>query len=167
MSDSKIQKEGRFMTLRDSAGNLITRVVDKGDERENWRNIMRRLTNNGQNQMEKLADISMGHAFTATMPDGRESEPMIPTLQLQAVTSQVILEMLHGKAVAQTEMRKAEEETKLVEQYRSLSDNELRAKVIDALAQRKVDVLPEPAPADNGNDARTNNSPGPGDERLE
>ncbi len=161
MSD-KLSVEGRYAVLRDSKGEIVTRVIDKGSERENWRNIMRRLTNNGQNQIEKLADISEGKVFQVTLPDGQVSEPMIPTLQLQAVTSQIILEMLHGKATSQTEALKAEQETRAVERYRSLSDAELRAKVIEGLAERKAlgTETSDKAVSDSGGTSV-------GDERLE
>ena len=155
MSESKLVKEGKYAVLRDSAGNIVTRVVSKDNEREDWRSILRRMTNNGQNQFQRIVEIADGVPFEAKLSDGRTSEPIIPPITAQLQAGQFLLEMMHGKAVAQTEMRKAEAETKLVEQFRALSDSELKAKVIDALA--KKNALPQGPPEQGDTDG--NESP--------
>lgn len=142
MSDGDyLSKEGKHAVLRDSAGNVVTRVRSKGSEREDWRSILRRMTNNGQDQFTRIIEIAGGQPFVASLPDGRTSEPIVPPIMAQLQAAQFLLEMQHGKAVAQTEMRKAEAETRLVEQFRALSDAELKARVIDALAE-KNSLLP-------------------------
>lgn len=125
----------------------MTKVVAKKNEREDWRAMLRRLTNNGQDQFERMVSISRGEPFTAKLEDGRESEPLVPSIMAQFTAGQFILEQLHGKAVAQTEMRKAEAETKLVEQFRSMSNKELDAivfgeeTVIETEPEEEVEAL--------------------------
>ncbi len=142
----ELKREGRYAVLRDSKGNLVTKVIAKKDDRENWRAVLRRLTNNGQDQFERLVAISMGEPFVAKLDDGRQSEPIIPTIMNQQLAAQFLIEQMHGKAVAQTEMRKAEAETKLVEQFRSMSDAELNALIFNSGEVVETERLPEGEP---------------------
>jgi len=66
-----------------------------------------------------------------------------------ATTAQVenlfLHEAIHGKAVAQTEVRKAEEETRELDAIRALSDRELEIEAIKVLAERGHRAL-DPGP---------------------
>lgn len=157
MSD-KLTREGRYAVLRDSKGNIVTKVLSKKNEREDWRAILRRLTNNGQDQFENMVDISNGKPLQVKLEDGRESEPIIPGVMARIAANQFLLEMMHGKAVAQTEMRKAEAETKLVEQFRSLSNKELDAIVFGTTPA--IEALPDGTRTDEATD-KPDVEPGP------
>jgi phosphoribosylcarboxyaminoimidazole (NCAIR) mutase len=86
---------------------------------------MRRLTNDGKDVMEVLYNLAMGSAVISQLPDGRVSEPIIPSPEVRRAAAVDLLHMLHGKPVAQTEVVKAEQEAEDVAQYAALSDDEL------------------------------------------
>ena len=115
-------------------------------KRESFRELIVKLTNNGQDQLEVLMAISRGQAITPTltMPDGtiQYGEPVVPNATVMAQASKDLIEMMHGKAVAQTEVMKAAQEAKHVEQARALSDSELEGQLIEALAERGKIALP-------------------------
>jgi len=97
----------------------------EGVKRETWRGVMRRLTNDGKDVMEVLYNLAMGSAVISQLPDGRVSEPIIPSPEVRRAAAVDLLHMLHGKPVAQTEVVKAEQEAEDVAQYAALSDDEL------------------------------------------
>ncbi len=95
-------------------------------KRETWRSVMRRLTNDGKDVMEVLYNLAMGTAVVAQLPDGRVSEPVIPSPEVRRAAAVDLLHMLHGKPVAQTEVARAAQEAEDVAQYAALSDEELK-----------------------------------------
>jgi hypothetical protein len=97
----------------------------EGAKRETWRGVMRRLTNDGKDVMEVLYNLAMGNVLVAQLPDGRVSEPIVPSPEVRRAAAVDLLHMLHGKPVAQTEVVKAEQEAEDVAQYAALSDDEL------------------------------------------
>jgi hypothetical protein len=126
---SEMKKEGPFAVIRDAEGRIVHRQLDKGGPRKNWRQYARLMTNDGMDMFEKMVSIAKGEAFqtTITLPTGEKmlSEPMIPPLSVQKEAAKDVFELLHGKAVAATEVVKAEEEAKELERVRAMSDDEL------------------------------------------
>ncbi len=126
---SKMAKEGPYAVIRDEDGRVVHKHLDKKGPRKNWKHWARLVTNNGMNQFEKMVAISEGRAFQTeiTLPTGEKvlSEPMIPPLAIQHQAALDVFELLHGKAVAATEVVKAEEEAKELERVRAMSDAEL------------------------------------------
>ena len=139
-----IEHRGSFVVLRDASGRDVEKVLDRGEStRETWRQMLRKMTDNGIEQFTILREISRGTPFVARLPDGRETEPQVPTLETQRQAAKDLIEFMHGKAVAQTEVMKAEEEAQAMEQIRALSDEELKQRVAKALeAQRAPSALP-------------------------
>ena len=135
---SELKKEGRWTTLRDSSGNLVAKTLTKKSERENWRSIMKKLTDGGQMPMRVAVEMAEGRPFVATLEDGSTSEPVLPNASIRLVAAQWLHEQMYGKAVTQTEIVKAEAETRLQAQVQALSDEELQAKVFAALERRGI-----------------------------
>jgi hypothetical protein len=104
----------------------------KDVKRETWRGVMRRLTNDGKDVMEVLYNLAMGNVLVAQLPDGRVSEPMVPSPEVRRAAAVDLLHMLHGKPVAQTEVVKAEQEAEDVAQYAALSDEQLEELLAEA-----------------------------------
>ena len=133
-----VRKEGAFATWRDSNGKLITKIATAAPmNKETWRALLRRATDGGFEPFLIALSIARGEAqgTEVTMPNGEKavSEPIVPTPAIRLAAAQWLGEMIHGKAVVQTEMRKAETEDREVEKIRALSDEELRAQVVEAL----------------------------------
>ncbi len=88
---------------------------------------------------EILADLAEGKAWMADLPDGRCSAPVLPSSDIRLRAIMFLHEALHGKAVAQTEIAKAEQEAKEFESIRALDDNTLEAEAFKILEARKVE----------------------------
>lgn len=146
MKKNELSIEGRWAVLRDSKGEIVAKTPDKGNDTKNWRSVLRKITDGGQMPMLVLAEIARGEVFIPKLPDGSEGEPQVPGTMARLTAAQLLHEQLYGKAVAQTEIVKAEEETKLQAQVQALSDSELQAKVFAYLEKRaiKADNDPEP-----------------------
>jgi hypothetical protein len=90
---------------------------------------------------EILADLAEGKAWMAMLPDGRCSAPVMPSSDVRLRAATFLHEALYGKAVAQTEIQKAEQEAKEFEAIRALSDDELEAAASQVLEARRVERL--------------------------
>lgn len=107
---------------------------------KSWRDSLRkRMT------VEKLHDIlanfAEGKAWMATLPDGRTTAPILPSSTDALKAAMFLHEALHGKAVAQTEIVKAEQEAKDFEAIRALDDDALEREVTRIMEARKVSRL--------------------------
>jgi hypothetical protein len=144
-----MKKEGPFAVVRDKDGRVVHRQMDQKGHRKNWRHWARLVTNDGLNQFEKMVAIAEGRAFQTeiTLPTGEKvlSEPMVPPLSVQKEAAKDVFEFLHGKAVAATEVVKAEEEAKELERIRSMSDAELYRLLERGTEDAEV-IEDEPAP---------------------
>ena len=127
MADMK--KDGPWAIVRDTDGRVAHRQLDQGGPRKNWKHFARLLTNNGMDMMEKMVRIARGESFqtTVTMPDGSTmlSEPLVPPMAVQHAAAKDVFELIHGKAVAATELVRAESEAEEMERIRSMTDAEL------------------------------------------
>jgi hypothetical protein len=114
-----MKKEGPFAIIRDKDGRVVHRQIDQQGPRKNWRQYARLMTNDGLDMFQKMVSIAKGEAFQTeiTLPTGEKmlSEPMIPPLSVQKEAAKDVFELIHGKAVAATEVVKAEEEAKEIE----------------------------------------------------
>lgn len=138
---AKITKHQGVVVMRDTDGRITAKALSKDGKVsvETFRTLLNRATNGGMEMYENLLNIARGHAHVFQLPDGRESEPVIPTLEMVRNANKDLIEFLHGKAVAQTEVMAAEKEARNVEQLRAMSDEELWA-----LAEEKSRALPSP-----------------------
>jgi hypothetical protein len=135
--------QGEVLVERDSAGTVTRRASppEKGmPPLRNWRRQVRQMTDNGIDAFKVLINIMNAQPQKITLPDGKESEWIIPTLETQRAAAKDIIEFINGKAVAQTEVMKAEKEAEDVEQYQAMSDEALRAAALPFLerAQKKL-----------------------------
>jgi hypothetical protein len=137
----KTTTHGAFLVLRDSEGKRLAKAIDSGNTRKSWRGLLKDLTNNGIEQFTILRELSLGTPTYATLPDGRQSEPVIPSAEVRRAAARDLLEFLHGKPVAQTEVAHAEAETRLMEQVQALSDAELEARVRNLLGDGDGEVV--------------------------
>lgn len=134
-----------FVVLRDDKGLPINRVEVLKNQRQTWRAVLRAMTNDGADLLARLYDIAMGKPFVVKLADGRELEPTVPTLETQRMAAMDLVTMLHGRAVPQTEVVKAEESA--LEAIRSMSDEDLAKASRAILEAGEVAVEPIIAPA--------------------
>ncbi len=85
-----------------------------------------------------LADLAEGRAWTIELADGLVSAPIVPSSDIRLRAAMFLHEALYGKAVAQTEIQKAELEAKEFESIRALDDDELEREALRILDARKV-----------------------------
>lgn len=125
-----IEKNGPFAVVRDSKGNIVHKQLDKGSKKENWKHVARLVTNNGMDMLEKLISIGRGEVqqTTFTLPTGETmlTEPLVPPISDQRQAAKDVFEFIHGKAVAATEVVRAESEAEQMARLQSMSDDELR-----------------------------------------
>lgn len=124
---AKFFETAAHLTVRDEDGKVISRVLRKKDEssRTSWRNALRQMTNNGQDLYLILYNIAKGTPYIPRLEDGREMEAIIPSIEAQRQAAKDLIEFLDGKAVQQTEVVKAEEQTKELDRLRAMSDEDL------------------------------------------
>lgn len=124
-----MKKEGPFAVVRDSSGRVSHRHLDQGNPKRNWRHYARLYTNNGMDVFEIMVKIAKGEALHSemTLPTGEvvQTAPQIPPPAVQLAAAKEVFEFIHGKAVAATEVIRAEEETQQLERLRAMSDREL------------------------------------------
>jgi hypothetical protein len=136
----KVAVQGEVLVERDSEGT-ITRKASPPERGmpalPNWRRQVRQMTNNGLDAYRVLINIMNGQPQKIQLPDGRESDWVVPTIETQRAAAKDIAEFLNGKAVAQTEVMKAEMEAEDTEQYRALSDDALREAALPFLERVK------------------------------
>lgn len=110
---------------------------NRGDRRS--RDVLRREL--GREIDDIILDLARGKAWMATLPDGRQSAPVLPSSDVRLRAAIYLHESYFGKAVAQTEISKAEEESKNLEAVRALSDAELELEASKILDARRVNRL--------------------------
>lgn len=121
---------------------LITEAVKEANPGKltgNWQQRFRRA--HGDALEEILFDLAQGRAWIPTLPDGSVSAPVIPSSDVRLRAALALKEMVDGRAVPQTEIVKAEQESRDLEAVRALSDAELEAEARKILASRKPPVL--------------------------
>jgi len=150
-------RQGRHLVERDENGRIarnddgsqrralmpLPREQREGSAEMTWRRNLKRLTNNGGDIHERLLRIARGEMLipaTAKDPVTGETfrgEPQQPTVETQRAALKDLHEMLHGKAVAETEVSKAEEEAEKQQQLEAMSDEELRRIVDGEVVERR------------------------------
>ena len=124
-----MKKEGPFAVVRDSSGRIAHRQLDQGNPKKNWRHFARLSTNNGLDLFEVMVKIARGEPLQSemTLPTGEvvQTAPQVPPPAVQLAAAKEVFEFIHGKAVAATEVIRAEEETQQLERLRAMSDMEL------------------------------------------
>lgn len=132
-----LNRQGNAMVVRDADQPtrpvVAAQILPKDAARKTWRSFLKRLTNNGEDLFANIHNIAQGQPFSVTLPDGTMSEPRIPTPEVRLQANMHLLEFLFGKAVAQTEVVKAEEQSQEIAQIEAMSDADLKALVLPYL----------------------------------
>lgn len=122
------------------------------------RAAIRKLSKNGEDYLVTLDNIARGNPFTRTLPPDEkgkiETFTVFPSLELQAHTANVLVQHLHGKPVAQTEVVRAEEQAQQLasrmNELQSLSTQDLMQRFeqvkqfLPVSSQVVIDVTPTP-----------------------
>lgn len=141
-------KQGPHVTIRGPNGEITKKVTLLSEDKSSWRAALKRLTGNGKSLYEAMYNLAMGVPIVHRLSDGRVSEPVCPSPEVMFRAQQALIEMMHGKAVAQSEVSKAEEDERLRDSFKAMSEAELwamlekRRKEFSATAEPAV--LPEP-----------------------
>jgi hypothetical protein len=99
MTSSEKRPDG-VIIIRDDLGKPIQRVMAKGlGPKKTIRQLISRVTNGGEELVTVLYDLALGKPVAYNLPDGRLSEPMIPTFEVRRAAAKDLLEMFAGKAV--------------------------------------------------------------------
>ena len=143
----RVEVQGDRLVERDEKNEVVKRSTPGFNmpPLRNWRRQVRQMTDDGLDAYKVLINIMNGHPQKVKMPDGSESDWIIPSVETQRAAAKDIAEFLHGKAVAQTEVMKAEKENEDVMQYQALSDADLR-EAASRFLERAPKKLPEGEP---------------------
>lgn len=124
----KLVTQGPFASVRDE-NNVILKKVEMPPlatrNKRTWRASLKALTNDGEDLHVVLFNLAHGVPLVSRLPDGRECEPVIPSPEVRRAAAMDLLTLLHGKAVAQTEVMKAEIDAEEVARYAAMSADEL------------------------------------------
>ncbi len=123
----KVTEQGGILVKRDEKGNVISKAapLPAAPRVESWRSQMRRINNGGLDVLLRIQAIANGDAVRTTLPSGEYTDWMVPTIAEQLNAQQFLAEFQLGKAVAQSEVMKAEEATNDQAQYAAMSDEAL------------------------------------------
>lgn len=136
MSLLKTTKQGDVLVVRDENDNIVKKqIVNKNSvvtKIRGWRALMRQFDESGHgiDELLLLKHIAHGKPYRRTLPDGSFTEWMVPDLTNQLKAILAYIEFDKGKAVAQTEVLKAEQIAEDLEQYRNVPESELYEAVL-------------------------------------
>lgn len=129
----KVTAQAGALVERDETGKIVKKTVapltsvDKPKGKQaNFRSHLRQLTNGGLDTLARLVNIANGVPQRAVLDDGSYTEWVVPTVSEQRQALEFLAEFQFGKAVAQTEVVKAETEAEDHAQYAAMSDAALR-----------------------------------------
>lgn len=87
--------------------------------------------------LARLEALSAGEAVTLRLPDGREQEPIAPSLELQFHATVKLLEYARGKPVSQSEALELERREQVEDAAaKALSASDLEARAAEILQRR-------------------------------
>ena len=136
----------KLVPIRDSRGNLVASTLEKTTKRENLRAIISRLTGGGETLVLNMVRLANCTPIEVKGPDGTVlAEPLVPTPAVALEANKWLADQLGGKAVPQNEVDRTAAENAVIEQLRSLSDDELEQRVKAIIEPKVIDLLPEEA----------------------
>jgi hypothetical protein len=154
---SKYQRQGQLVVaraddgsiVRNSHGEQLAAVLPPRAGKETMRRAINRLTNGGEDLVLRMLNFSAGVPIKIPGVDGKETEPIVPTAEVMLAATKDLLDRGWGKAVAQTEVVKAELEAEDAAQYAAMSDDALReaARPFLERAQKEREARSLPASA--------------------
>ena len=126
----KATKQGGKIVIRDEKDRIVRAGPEPRPQNSNpkahWRAVLRMTDVTGADDILALRNIAHGVPQRRELPDGTYTEWMVPTFETQRQALKDLHELQHGKAVAQTEVLRAEQEAEDVAVYHALSDQQLK-----------------------------------------
>jgi hypothetical protein len=130
---------GQLATIRKA---LVESAHPDLRKAKSWReDLAYRVGPNNQKLNKILLELAEGIPYQVELGDGMLSAPIVPTPDVRLRAAMYLDEKLNGKAVAQTEIRKAEEEERERAAVRALTEDELYAEAQKILARRRNTVI--------------------------
>lgn len=149
----RFTEQNGVVVARDEKNNVVAKAsplptapLAKNGKVESWRSQMRRVTNGGMDALLHIANVARGNPVRSVRPDtGEYTDWEVPTIAEQMDASKWLAEFMLGKAVAQTEVMRAEEEASDHAQYAAMSDEALAEAARPWLerVEKKSPPLPE------------------------
>lgn len=129
----KAQRQAGKVVVRDEKQKIVKASPepaglshpDKKVRHQHWRILLRQADITGIDTLLELRNIAMGVPFRAELPDGSHTEWQVADASVRRQALKDLVEFQFGKAVAATEMVRAEKESEDLEAYRAMSDQEL------------------------------------------
>ena len=132
---AKYQRQGGHIVARTSSGAIVRNDLDEQvralvpprANKETVRRALHRLTNGGEDLVLRMLNLSSGTPIEVpARADGKKMDPIVPTAEVMLQATKDLLDRGWGKAVAQTEVLKAELEAEDAAQYAAMTDEQLR-----------------------------------------
>jgi hypothetical protein len=136
----KTTDHGNFIVIRDTQGKAMERLYKDPSPRETARTAVRKMTNNLLDMYAVLINIANGVPVKYQLEDGQESEPIYPSFETRRAAAKDVIDFTGGKAVAQTEVAKAEVAAIQSEQLAAMTD----AQLFEIVNASDIRVLDEP-----------------------
>ena len=147
--------------LRDSNGRIVSgsgplnpegRGAGAKEHSRSFRKYLRDKTGtSGEKMWDVLIDIALGRAWIPEVrhPDGTISYgiPQVPSSTDRRMAAQAVLEHMHGRAVPESEIMRAEEASEEMQKIRAMRDEDL-LKEIERIRVKKVGQL-DPGPIED------------------
>ena len=146
MSFFKTTKQGGSLVIRDEAGKVVkaTPIRPEVTKRmQTWRAQMRALDTTGIDDLIALRNIGYGVPRKVMNPEDGTYTWDVPSISDQRQALTTIVELRFGKAVAATEIVKAEAEAEEQEQYAALTNEALLEAARPFLERVERGLLPE------------------------
>lgn len=153
----KVSQQGGVLVKRDESGKVVAKAVapkptvegrQSPEAKRSIRNALYKLTDGGLDNIKTLIRLRDGVPSEHKLPDGRVVTGEVPTPEVQRASAMNLHEMLHGKAVAATEVVKAAQAEEDMEQYRAMSDADLAKAALPYLERVHNGELPPPEDAE-------------------
>lgn len=147
MSVFRTTRQNGITVIRDEKNRVVSKVIDPPTNKPlakllSWRKLLRDLDTTGIDDWLQLRAIAYGEPRKVYNPDDGTYTYDVPSISDQRQALTTLLEMRFGKAVAQTEVMKAETEAEEAKQYAAISDEEL-LKAIKPLYLERVEKKAE------------------------
>lgn len=135
----KFVQQGEQTVVRDAAtgrvvrdGKAIRKALSpaKGESLGTWRKYLLSLTDGGRDLLLRHLNIANGVPHIPRLPDGREAEPQIPSMEVQRQASLSLMRFAFGTEVSQNEVLASEIQAEQMQSFQAMSDADLR-KIVD------------------------------------
>ena len=107
--------------------------------------LRKRIGLDGDRLWQVMMDLAEGKPFVPVLPDGSFGEPIVPSPDVRLRAAEALADRAFGKAVAATELVKAEAESTELHSIQALSDAELEAELkrLDKFNGKQLNAGPE------------------------